>query len=399
MQVLNTNTRYLYDTVVQYAERLTATLPDPLRVCFFVNSGSEANELALRLARTYTRQRGIVVLEEAYHGNTRRSWTSPVQFNGPGGKGPPPWVTRAGAGRVSRRIQGRCRPAGRGEGRGGRGVASTSSFAWPRSSRRVRRAWPDNHPSRGLSPECCRYRSGCRRCLHRGRGANCIRLAWPQLLCVQTQRVVPDVVVLGKPIGNGHPIGAVITTPAIAESFHNGMEFFSTFGGNAVSCAVGLAVLDVVAEGTAGPRTERRRQDDQWLARARGPARVNRGRWRIRCVRRRGARHEPYYARAGDCASGILTNRMREDGILLGTEGRFSTYCRFARRCRSAWTTVPSCANRSIASSASCPRCRSTDPSLRARGSVVVSLPCTGLRQRLSPLHRTYSSSTAPSSR
>src|SRR6185436_16236637 len=60
--------------------------------------------------------------------------------------------------------------------------------------------------------------------------------------------VVPDIVVLGKPIGNGHPIGAVITTQAIAESYDNGMEFFSTFGGNNVSCAIGLAVLEVVQE-------------------------------------------------------------------------------------------------------------------------------------------------------
>ena len=60
--------------------------------------------------------------------------------------------------------------------------------------------------------------------------------------------VVPDIVVLGKPIGNGHPIGAVITTPEIAASFDNGMEFFSTFGGNTVSCAIGLEVLNVVLE-------------------------------------------------------------------------------------------------------------------------------------------------------
>jgi len=62
----------------------------------------------------------------------------------------------------------------------------------------------------------------------------------------ETQNVVPDVVTLGKPIGNGHPLGAVVTTPAIARSFANGMEFFSTFGGNPVSAAIGLAVLDVL---------------------------------------------------------------------------------------------------------------------------------------------------------
>jgi 4-aminobutyrate aminotransferase-like enzyme len=64
----------------------------------------------------------------------------------------------------------------------------------------------------------------------------------------ETQGVVPDIVTLGKPIGNGHPLGAVITTPEIAAAFANGMEYFNTFGGNPVSCAVGLAVLDVIRD-------------------------------------------------------------------------------------------------------------------------------------------------------
>ena len=62
----------------------------------------------------------------------------------------------------------------------------------------------------------------------------------------ETQGVVPDIVTLGKPIGNGHPLGAVVTTPAIARAFANGMEYFNTYGGNAVSCAIGMAVLDVI---------------------------------------------------------------------------------------------------------------------------------------------------------
>ena len=64
----------------------------------------------------------------------------------------------------------------------------------------------------------------------------------------ETQDVVPDIVVLGKPMGNGHPLAGVVTTREIADSFSNGMEFFSTFGGNPVSCAVGMAVLDVIEE-------------------------------------------------------------------------------------------------------------------------------------------------------
>src|SRR4029450_13138851 len=68
----------------------------------------------------------------------------------------------------------------------------------------------------------------------------------PECDAFEQQGVVPDIVVLGKPIGNGYPLGAVVTTPEIATSFDNGMEFFSTFGGNTVSCAAGLAVLQIV---------------------------------------------------------------------------------------------------------------------------------------------------------
>ncbi|RMH15900.1 MAG: aminotransferase class III-fold pyridoxal phosphate-dependent enzyme, partial [Gemmatimonadetes bacterium] len=93
MGVLNTNTRYLHPALLTYAERLAATLPDPLEVCFFVNSGSEANELALRLAFTATGRSDVVVLEGAYHGNTGRAVEiSPYKFDGPGGRGAPPWV-------------------------------------------------------------------------------------------------------------------------------------------------------------------------------------------------------------------------------------------------------------------------------------------------------------------
>ena len=93
MLLLNTNTRYLHDSLPAFAERLTATLPAPLSVCYFVNSGSEANELALRLARAHTRRRDVIVLDAAYHGNTTTLVDiSPYKFNGPGGDGAPPWV-------------------------------------------------------------------------------------------------------------------------------------------------------------------------------------------------------------------------------------------------------------------------------------------------------------------
>ncbi len=96
MAVLNTNTRYLHPSIVRYAERLTATLPDPLSVCFFVCSGSEANELALRMARAKSGGRGVVVVDGAYHGNTQGLVdVSPYKAEGPGGQGLPAWVRKA----------------------------------------------------------------------------------------------------------------------------------------------------------------------------------------------------------------------------------------------------------------------------------------------------------------
>ncbi|HET7249232.1 MAG TPA: aminotransferase class III-fold pyridoxal phosphate-dependent enzyme, partial [Gemmatimonadales bacterium] len=93
MAVLNTNTRYLHELIVRYAERLCATMPSSLSVCYFVNSGSEANELALRLARAYTGKRDVIVVEGAYHGNTSTLVdVSPYKHDGPGGAGAPAWV-------------------------------------------------------------------------------------------------------------------------------------------------------------------------------------------------------------------------------------------------------------------------------------------------------------------
>src|SRR5215467_7815719 len=96
MELLNTNTRYLSELILEYAEKLTVTLPEPLKVCYFVNSGSEANELAIRLARAHTKAREMIVLDHAYHGNTTTLIDlSPYKHNGPGGEGPPSWVHKA----------------------------------------------------------------------------------------------------------------------------------------------------------------------------------------------------------------------------------------------------------------------------------------------------------------
>ncbi|MCB8941082.1 MAG: aminotransferase class III-fold pyridoxal phosphate-dependent enzyme [Ardenticatenaceae bacterium] len=250
--VLNTNTRYLHDNLVEYAARLTATLPEPLSVCYFVCSGSEANELALRLARTHTGQRDLLVLDGAYHGNTAALIDiSSYKFDGPGGAGKPEHVHVLP---MPDPYRGLYRGSGVEYGRRyaqhaqeiidelqaqGQGIAGFIGEPLLGCGGQI--VLPDGY-FQALFP------------IIRAAGGVCIAdevqvgfgRVGSHMWAFETQGVVPDIVTLGKPIGNGHPLAAVVTTPEIAASFANGMEYFNTFGGNPVSCAIGLAVLDVI---------------------------------------------------------------------------------------------------------------------------------------------------------
>jgi 4-aminobutyrate aminotransferase-like enzyme len=254
LALLNTNTRYLHDNVNRYAERLTRLLPEPLRVCFFLNSGSEANELALRLARVHTGREDVIVLEHAYHGHTNTLIDiSPYKFDGPGGGGKKPWVhvapladdyrgpyrrddAQAGAkyARHVAEILERVRTEGR-------GVAAYIAETLPSVGGQI--VFPPNY----LADVYRHVRTAGVVCI-----ADEVQVGFGRLGThfwgFEAQGVVPDIVVLGKPIGNAFPLAATITTREIANSFNNGMEFFSTFGGNPVACAAGLAVLDVLEE-------------------------------------------------------------------------------------------------------------------------------------------------------
>jgi 4-aminobutyrate aminotransferase-like enzyme/Ser/Thr protein kinase RdoA (MazF antagonist) len=330
MRVLNTNTRYLHDALHEFAECLTSTLPEPLRICYFVNSGSEANELALRLARARTGRRDLVVLDAAYHGNTTTLIDiSPYKFNGPGGRGRVPWVHIAPLPDVFRGPYKQDDPAA------GRRYASHVGEI-------VRELVHAGSPPAAFIAETCPSVAG-QIMLPAGylqevyahvreAGGVCIadevQTAYGRLgsafYAFEDHQVVPDIVVLGKPIGNGHPLGAVITTESIAASFDNGMEFFSTFGGNTVSSVVGRAVLDVV----------RRERLQQHAARVGAHLR--------RLLQSLGARHEL----VGDVrGSGLflgvelvtdrltlsparaeadyVVNRMRDRGVLIGSDGPF----------------------------------------------------------------------------
>jgi 4-aminobutyrate aminotransferase-like enzyme/Ser/Thr protein kinase RdoA (MazF antagonist) len=254
LALLNTNTRYLHDNVNLYAERLTRLLPEPLRVCYFVNSGSEANELALRLARAHTGCEDVIVLEHAYHGQTNALIDiSPYKFDGPGGHGKKPWVhvapladdyrglyrrddSQAGEkyARQVEEILARTKAEGR-------GVAAFIAESLPSVGGQI--VFPPGY----LAEVYSHVRAAGGVCI-----ADEVQVGFGRLgnyfWGFETQGVIPDIIVLGKPIGNAFPLGAVITTKQIADSFNNGMEFFSTFGGNPVACAAGLAVLDVLEE-------------------------------------------------------------------------------------------------------------------------------------------------------
>ncbi|MCP4659394.1 MAG: aminotransferase class III-fold pyridoxal phosphate-dependent enzyme [bacterium] len=252
--LLNTNTRYLHDNLAQYVERLCSTLPEPLSVCFLVCTGSEANELALRLARTHTLQTDIVTVDGAYHGNTTSLIEiSPYKFDGRGGSGAPAHVRKVRMPDHYRGVHKADDP------RAGEKYAQDVGVAVEDIKRQ----------GRGVAAFFCESAPGCggqiilpdgylREAYGHVRKAGAVCVAdevhvgfgrmGSHFWGFETQGVVPDIVTLGKPIGNGHPMAAVVTTPEIAASFANGMEYFNTFGGNPVSCAVGLAVLDVLAE-------------------------------------------------------------------------------------------------------------------------------------------------------
>jgi 4-aminobutyrate aminotransferase-like enzyme/Ser/Thr protein kinase RdoA (MazF antagonist) len=327
LALLNTNTRYLHENILRYAERLVSLLPDPLRVCYFVNSGSEANELALRLARASTGCEEVIVLEHAYHGHTNTLIDiSPYKFDGAGGSGKKPWVQVApladdyrgmyrrgepniGA-KYASHVKELCRNV---QALGRRPVFIAETL--PSVAGQI--VFPPNY----LSEVYRHVRAAGGACI-----ADEVQVGFGRLGThfwgFETQGVVPDIVVLGKPIGNAFPLAAVVATRTIAEAFDNGMEFFSTFGGNPVSCAVGLAVLDVLQE--EGLQQNALRTGRFLLAELNELQRQHALIGDIRgsglflgldLVRSRETRE------AAELEAAYMVNRLREEGVLAGTDG------------------------------------------------------------------------------
>lgn len=254
MATLNTNTRYLHDALVDYAKALTATLPARLQVCYFTNSGSEANDLAIRMSRHFTGQKDVVVLDHAYHGtSTAAMEMSPYKFDGRGGFGKKPYIHKALSPDLYRGPY-----QYNDEAAGEKYAADVQQI--------IQQV---NEQGKGIAAFICETLLGVGGQIPLPK--NYLKAVYAHVrkaggVCIadevqvgfgrvgdafwgfELQDVEPDIVVLGKPIGNGHPLAAVVVTAEIADAFNNGMEYFNTFGGNPVSMVTGLAVLDVIRQ-------------------------------------------------------------------------------------------------------------------------------------------------------
>ncbi len=249
MTRLNTNTRYQYDLLAEYSERLLTKFPKELNKIFLVNSGSAASDLALRLARSYSGFEQVLVMEHGYHGNTQLGIDhSHYKFNNSRGQGQKTHIIKTSLPDIFRGAY-REQDAGL--------KYADDTIAQIKNTEKPIAAFI-SEPVVGCGgqvPLASGYLKPVYQAI-RAQGGICIsdevqtgfgRLG-DHFWGFEAQEVVPDIVVLGKPMGNGHPIGAVVCTDAIAQAFEKGVEFFSSFGGNPVSCAIGMAVLEVIEQ-------------------------------------------------------------------------------------------------------------------------------------------------------
>ena len=317
---LNTHTRYLHPLILDYAERLVATFGHDLRQVIMVCTGSEANDIALRMAQAVTGHTGIVVTDNTYHGNTtavaqlstRRppigGWPAHVhRVPAPDSLAPlggsPAAQPQAFADGVARAI-GELQASGHGFA----GLMLCPIFA--------NEGLPETGPG-FLAPtvEVVRRAGGLLLCDEVQPGFGRVGSHW---WGHEALGFAPDVVTLGKPMANGHPVAAVVTRPDVMAAFRNAFGYFNTFGGNPVSCAAALATLEVIeADGLI---------DNARVIGARMLAGLQRlSHPLIHSVRGKGLFFAVELARDGqpapDAAARVV-ERMRERGVLMGRGGR-----------------------------------------------------------------------------
>jgi len=244
---LNTHTRYLHENILDYAERLTGKFEDELDLAMFCCTGSEANELAMRIARTHTGGTGFITTEYAYFGNTRATFevsTSDI----PKDERPDYIVTVPAPDCYRGPFAGQ--DAGEKYAAGVRDAIDTLN---DRSIRLAAFIIDTIASSSGVVSPPEGYLSGVADIVHGAGGLFVADEVQPgfgrtgrNFWGYQADEFVPDIVTMGKPMGNGHPLAGVVTRSSLIRELADEGGYFNTFGGNPVSCAAGLAVLDVI---------------------------------------------------------------------------------------------------------------------------------------------------------
>nr|WP_210209644.1 aspartate aminotransferase family protein [Aureimonas flava] len=243
--VLATNTRYLHTTILDCAERLVARFPAPLSQVMFACTGSEANDLALRIAKAHTGGTGVVVTEHAYHGITEAvaafspSLGAAVPLGPHVRTVPAPDRTRAAPGEVGAAFRADVEAA----------IADLRRHGIAPAALVVDTMFTSD----GILPGPAGFLRGAAEAIRAAGGLFVADEVQPgfgrtgeAMWGFQRHGVVPDMVTLGKPMGNGQPISAVVMRPDVVERFGREARYFNTFGGNAVSCAAALAVLEAI---------------------------------------------------------------------------------------------------------------------------------------------------------
>jgi 4-aminobutyrate aminotransferase-like enzyme len=327
--LLNTHTRYLHEHVVELAERLGSSLQGDLGTCYFVCTGTEANDLAVQIARVVTGHRGVMVTERSYHGNSdlvgklstdsypaseRPEWLAVVEppntYRGPF-RTPDVDLGARYAALVDDALDALSE-------RGHEVAAMLIDSSWDSNGVLVA---PDDYVARAAS--AIRRRGGL--VIADEVQAGYCRLGrhfWGHA----DYELVPDIVTIGKPMGAGHPVAAVVTTPAIAAEFARRRNYFNTFGGNPVSCAVALAVLDVIEDerlldnaGATGALLGAGLAEQALQHELIGNVQGNGLFWGLDLVADRATREPIAYADAKRLASTLRTR-----GVLAGITGRYT---------------------------------------------------------------------------
>jgi 4-aminobutyrate aminotransferase-like enzyme len=246
---LNTHTRYLHHTVVDYAERLTGKLPAELDTAMFTCTGTEANELALRIARTVTGGTGIVVVQHAYHGNSQA--IAEISPCGDMSAELPGFIRIAS---IPNTYSGEHRGAGAAEEYVG-SVADAVDELRDAGIQLAAIVLDTIISGPGVVEPPEGYLAGVAKVAHAAGGLFIADEVQPgfgrtgrHFWGFESDDFVPDIVTMGKPMGNGHPMAAVVTRADILQAFSKEVRYFNTFGGNPVSCAAGMAVLDVLED-------------------------------------------------------------------------------------------------------------------------------------------------------